>query len=41
MEVAVIALDRQVHVYSVDTKAFYADKEMELNRSIDAMRYEI
>ena len=40
MEVAVIALDRQVHVYSVDTKAFYTDKEMELNRSIDAMRYE-
>ena len=40
MEVAVIALDRQVHVYSVDTKAFYTDKEMGLNRSIDAMRYE-
>lgn len=35
-----IALDKQVHLYSVDTKAFYTDKEMALNRNIDAMRYE-
>lgn len=35
-----IALDKQVHLYSVDTKAFYTDEEMALNRKIDAMRYE-
>lgn len=40
MGVDLIALDKQVHLYSVDTKAFYTDKEMALNRNIDAMRYE-
>ena len=40
MEVDLIALDKQVHLYSVDTKAFYTDEEMALNRKIDAMRYE-
>ena len=33
-----IALDKQIHLYAVDTKAFYTDEEMELDRELDAMR---
>ena len=40
MGVAIIALDKQVHLYSVDTKAFYTDEEMSISRRIDEMRYE-
>lgn len=40
MGVAIIALDKQVHLYSVDTKAFYTDEEMAISRRIDEMRYE-
>lgn len=37
---SIIALDRQVHLYSVDTKAFYTDEEMCISRKMDEMRNE-
>lgn len=33
-----IALDKQVHLYSVDTKAFYTDAEMAQEKHISALR---
>ncbi len=33
-----IALDKQVHLYAVDTKAFYTDEEMAIEREISALR---
>lgn len=39
-EVIVIALDKQIHLYAVDTKAFYTDEEMELDKCISKLRVE-
>lgn len=36
--VMIIALEHQVHLYAVDTKAFYTDTEMALDREIEALR---
>lgn len=33
-----IALDKQIHLYSVDTKAFYTDAEMEIDRQLSELR---
>ncbi len=40
MEVISIALDKQVHLYAVDTKAFYTDAEMAVEKEISQMRVE-
>lgn len=33
-----IALDKQIHLYAVDTKAFYTDEEMEMDRELERIR---
>ena len=33
-----MALDRQVHVYSVDTRAFYTEEEQVLDREITRLK---
>lgn len=33
-----IALDKQIHLYAVDTKAFYTDEEMEIDRELERIR---
>lgn len=33
-----IALDKQIHLYAVDTKAFYTDEEMEIDRGLERIR---
>lgn len=38
MEVIIIALDKQVHLYAVDTKAFYTDEEMAIEKEISELR---
>lgn len=38
MEVISIALDKQVHLYAVDTKAFYTDEEMAIEKEISELR---
>ena len=35
-----MALDRQIHVYSFDTSAFYTDEERELEKQINSLSYE-
>lgn len=35
---AFIPLDKQIHLYAVDTKAFYTDEEMEIDNRISEMR---
>lgn len=34
----VISLDKQIHIYSFDTSAFYTDEEHELEKQINALR---
>lgn len=33
-----IALERQVHLYSVDTKAFYTDEERDIDKTLSSLR---
>lgn len=35
-----MALDKRIHLYAVDTRAFYTDEEMELDRQISELRHE-
>lgn len=35
-----ISLDKQIHIYSFDTSAFYTDEEKELSTAIDGLCYE-